>query len=77
MTQLVAVAASSPGAGKSTLSAHLVGWLRDQGLQVDHFREEDVLTRDAFAPLAREFASTGEVRASTLLTTTAEYLEGS
>lgn len=74
MTRLVAVAGASPGAGKSTLCAGLAEWLITGGLQVDHFREEEVLTREAFAPLAHEFTITGEVRLQTLLETTESYL---
>ena len=74
MTRLVAVAGSSPDAGKSTLCAGLADWLRAGGLQVDHFKEEEVLTRDAFAPLAREFTTTGAVQLQTLLETTESYL---
>ncbi|GAA1488374.1 hypothetical protein [Brachybacterium sacelli] len=74
MTRLLAVTASSPGAGKSTLCDGLVAWLRAQGLRVDHFREEEVLTREAFAPLAQEFSAGGEVQLSTLLDTTEDYL---
>lgn len=74
VTRLVAVAGAAPGAGKSTLCAGLGGWLTARGLQVDHFREEEVLTRHAFAPLAREFTDTGQVQLPTLLDTTAAYL---
>lgn len=73
-TRLVAVAGASPGAGKSTLCAGIVDWLRGRGLRVDHFKEADVLTRDAFAPLAHEFTTTGEVQLHTLLETTSAYL---
>lgn len=76
MTRLLTVTASSPGAGKSTLCEGMVDWLRAQGFRVDHFREEDVLTREAFAPLAREFTSGGDVDLSTLLDTTENYLDG-
>lgn len=76
MTRLITVAAASPGAGKSTLAAGLVDWLRDRGLRVDHFREEEVLTRTPFMSLAREFTATGRVHPSTLLETTQAYLAG-
>lgn len=74
MTRLIAVAGACPGTGKSTLCAGVADWLRSRGLRVDHFKEEEVLTRDAFAPLAQEFTATGEVRLSTLLATTKAYL---
>lgn len=74
MTRLVAVAGAAPGAGKSTLAAGLSDWMSACGLQVDHFREEDVLTRRVFAPLAREFSETGQVQLQTLLDTTTAYL---
>lgn len=74
VTCLVAVAGASPGAGKSTLCAGIADWLRARGLEVDHFREEEVLTRDEFGPLAREFTAAGEVQLSTLLETTESYL---
>lgn len=76
VTCLVAVAGTSPGAGKSTLCAGIADWLRTRRLEVDHFREEEVLTRDEFGPLAREFTATGEVQLSTLLETTERYLAG-
>ncbi len=74
MTRLVAVAGACPGAGKSTLCAGIADWLRSRGLRVDHFQEEEVLTREVFAPLASEFTTTGEVQLSTLVETTEAYL---
>ena len=74
MTRLVAVAGSAPGIGKSTLCAALAGWLTGSGRRVDHFREEDMYNRPAFAPLVEEFTGTGVVRLSTLLVTTTEYV---
>lgn len=76
MTHLLAVAGAAPGAGKSTLCAGLASWLRERGLRVDHFREEEVLTREAFTSLASEFTTTGEVQPPTLLETTEAYLAG-
>jgi len=35
----------------------LVDWLTDAGLAVDHFAEEHVLHRPAFAAVATEFAT--------------------
>lgn len=74
MTFLIAVNGAAPGVGKSTLCGALDRWLIGLGLRVDHFREEEILTRPAFAPLAAEFTTTGEVRLATLLATTAEFL---
>lgn len=76
MTRLVAVAGAAPGAGKSTLCAGLADWLSEHGLNVAHFREQDVLTHEAFAPLAREFTTSGAVCPTTLLETTEAYLTG-
>lgn len=75
VTRLIAVAGAAPGAGKSTLSAGLRDWLISRGLEVDQFQEEEVLTRAEFAPLAREFANTGEVQLQTLLDTTVTYVD--
>lgn len=76
VTYLLAAAGAAPGAGKSTLCAGVVDWLRERGLRVDHFREEEVLTRKAFAPLAHEFTTTGQVQLPTLLEATEAYLAG-
>lgn len=75
MTVLITVWGSSPGVGKSTLCNGLSQWLADAGLRVDHFREEEVLTRPQFAAVAEAFKATGFVDLRTLITTTAEFVD--
>lgn len=75
MTVLITVWGVSPGVGKSTLCAGLSRWLVDEGLRVDHFREEEILTRPQFAAVAEEFKATGAVGLGTLLATTAEFVD--
>lgn len=74
MTVLISVWGVSPGVGKSTLSARLCAQLADAGLRVDHFREEEILTRPQFAAVAEEFQATGTVALDTLLTATAQFV---
>jgi thymidylate kinase len=71
---LVAVVGASPGIGKSTLCTALAGWLSGAGLRVDHFREEEILTRAAFTAVAAEFTSTGVVQLPTLLDAVADFV---
>lgn len=75
MTVLISVWGASPGVGKSTLCAGLVRWLLDAGLQVDHFREEEVLTRPQFTAVAESFKKTGTVDLATLIAATAEFVD--
>ncbi|MER7179609.1 hypothetical protein ABT404_09005 [Streptomyces hyaluromycini] len=75
MTVLVTVWGASPGVGKSTLCAGLSRWLADTGLRVDHFREEEVLTRPQFAAVAEEFKATGAVGPATLIAATANFVD--
>ncbi|MDQ1013663.1 hypothetical protein [Streptomyces afghaniensis] len=75
MTVLITVWGASPGVGKSTLCAGLSRWLVDEGLRVDHFREEEILTRTQFAAVAEEFKATGAVDLGTLIATTAEFVD--
>lgn len=75
MTVLITVWGASPGVGKSTLCAGLSRWLVDAGLRVDHFREEEILTRPQFAAVAGEFKATGAVGLETLIATTAEFVD--
>ena len=75
MTVFVAVLGAAPGVGKSTLCGGLAAAL--PGLRVDHFREEEILTRPAFAEVAAEFRTGGPVRLETLLAATAAYVAGS
>ncbi|WP_371661913.1 hypothetical protein [Streptomyces sp. NBC_00280] len=74
MTVLISVWGASPGVGKSTLCAGLVRWLADAGLQVDHFREEEILTRPQFTAVAESFKTTGAVDLATLIAATAEFV---
>ena len=75
MTVLISVWGASPGVGKSTLCAGLVRWLAGAGLQVDHFREEEVLTRPQFTAVAESFKRTGAVDLATLIAATAEFVD--
>ncbi|MFJ9626232.1 hypothetical protein ACIRU8_00905 [Streptomyces sp. NPDC101175] len=75
MTVLITVWGASPGVGKSTLCAGLSRWLADTGLRVDHFREEEILTRPQFASVAAEFETTGTVAPATLIASTARFVD--
>lgn len=75
MTILVCVWGVAPGAGKSTLCTALSAALADAGLLVDHFREEEILTRPEFAGVAGEFRSTGVVELPTLLAASARFAD--
>ncbi|MFF3767544.1 hypothetical protein ACFYYR_26160 [Streptomyces sp. NPDC001922] len=73
---VIAVLGSSPGVGKSTLCRALAGWISGKGCAVDHFKEEDILTRPVFRPVAEEFnGGSGRVRPRTLVNSTRSYLE--
>lgn len=73
MTILVSVWGAAPGAGKSTLCAGLCAVLAGEGLRVDHFREEEILTRPEFGEVAGEFRGTGAVELRTLLEASARF----
>jgi thymidylate kinase len=75
MTVLITVWGASPGVGKSTLCAGLAQWLAEAGLRVDHFHEEEILTRPQFAAVAEAFKTTGTVGLGTLIATTAEFVD--
>ncbi|MGD6741259.1 hypothetical protein ACOKM3_05355 [Streptomyces sp. BH106] len=75
MTVLITVCGASPGVGKSTLCTGLSRWLADSGLRVDHFREEEVLTRPQFDAVAAEFGATGTVELETLLAGTKQFVD--
>ncbi len=75
MTVLITVWGASPGVGKSTLCAGLSPWLADARLRVDHFREEEILTRPQFTAVAEAFQATGTVELQTLITTTAKFVD--
>lgn len=72
---LIAVWGASPGVGKSTLCAGLSRWLGDAGLRVDHFGEEEILTRPQFAAVAEHFQATGLVEQATLLAATRKFVD--
>ncbi|GAA1338080.1 hypothetical protein GCM10009635_47900 [Actinocatenispora thailandica] len=61
--------------GKSTLCGGLSRWLAGTALRVDHFREEEILTRPQFAAVAAEFTATGRVERETLLAATGRFVE--
>jgi thymidylate kinase len=75
MTLLLSVWGIAPGAGKSTLCEGLCARLAGAGLRVDHFREEEILTRPEFAQVAEEFRGTGAVELPTLLEATARFAD--
>jgi hypothetical protein len=49
--------------------------LAGAGLRVDHFREEEILTRPQFAAVAEHFRAMGAVEAPMLLTATAQLVD--
>jgi hypothetical protein len=71
VTVFIAVLGAAPGVGKSTLCSGLAAALPGR---VDHFREEEILTRPAYAEVAAEFRAGGEVRPSTLLAATSAFV---
>lgn len=75
MAVLISVWGASPGIGKSTLCAGLSEWLSGAGLLVDHFREEEILTRPQYAEVASHFLATGEVERDALLSATALFAD--
>ena len=75
MTILVSVWGAAPGIGKSTLCAGLSRSLAGAGLRVDHFREEEILSRPQFGAVAEEFAATGAVGLETLVAATERFVE--
>jgi thymidylate kinase len=72
---LIAVWGASPGIGKSTLCAGLAERLSAAGLRVDHFQEEEILTRPQYAEVASHFVATGEVERDALLSATARFAD--
>jgi hypothetical protein len=55
------VSGAGPGLGKSTLVTGLVSALRAAGEPVEHFAEEDILSRPEFAVVAETFVRDGIV----------------
>lgn len=74
MTLLIAIDGVAPGVGKSTLAAALADHFARRGVVVDHFREEEILTRPACTTVAEQFHSRGEVDPAALIDATKEYL---
>ncbi|MBA3233136.1 MAG: hypothetical protein H0T17_04180 [Propionibacteriales bacterium] len=74
MPVLLAVVGAAPAVGKSTLTRALRDWLRDRGHDVDHVEEDEILTRPAFAPLARELAVRESVALETLVVTVTDVV---
>lgn len=72
--RVIAVDGVAPGIGKSTLAAALAVRLHERGSVVEHFREEDILSRPAFGAVARQFQETGRVEPVLLLSATERYL---
>jgi len=75
MTVLVCVWGVAPGAGKSTLCSALSATLAEAGLRVDHFREEEILTRPEFGCVAAQFRRAGTVTLSALLESSARFAD--
>jgi thymidylate kinase len=75
VTVLIAVWGAAPGIGKSSLCAGLSRWLAGTGLRVDHFREEEILTRPQFAAVAEQFRATRAVEPSALLAAAAQFAD--
>jgi hypothetical protein len=71
VTVVIAVWGASPGIGKSTLCAGLAGALPGR---IDHFREEEILSRPAYADVAAEFEATGRIALATFREATARYV---
>jgi thymidylate kinase len=71
---LISVVGAAPGIGKSSVCASLAEWLSAGGRRVDHFQEEQVLTRPRFARVAADFASTGVVEPRVLVDATVHHL---
>lgn len=72
--EVIAVDGVGPGVGKSTLAAALADLLTASGLRVDHFREEDIRHRPAFAAAMADFERVGRIESGALLTATAAWL---
>jgi len=71
---LIVVWGASPGIGKSTLCADLAARLADAGYRVDHFQEEEILTRPEFADVADLFRANGTVEPGLLLAATQRFV---
>jgi thymidylate kinase len=71
---VIAVDGVAPGVGKSTLAEELVHAIANQGTDVVHFKEQEVLTHPACVALAKEFRATGRVECDTCLAAARNYL---
>ncbi|HEY9290245.1 MAG TPA: hypothetical protein VIP98_03095 [Microlunatus sp.] len=77
MTIIVAVI-GGPGSGKSTLCTALARHYIAAGQDVDHFEEQEILTRPDFSKVASEFANgAGSVAPQTLIAAFAQYVDRS
>ncbi|WP_328678985.1 hypothetical protein [Streptomyces sp. NBC_00343] len=74
MTVLVSVWGAASGVGKSTLCAGLSRAVAGAGLRVDHFREEEILSRPQFTAVAGEFGATGAVGLERLVAATGRFV---
>lgn len=70
---LICVLGSAPGIGKSTLCRGLRAAFERDGLSVDHFAEDDILTAPEFEAVAAEFGATGVVAMETFVAATKAY----
>jgi hypothetical protein len=70
---LIAVWGAAPGIGKSAVCAAVAQWLMEAGLKVDHFAEEEILTRPQFAEVAEYFRATGGVEPAILLAAASRF----
>lgn len=70
MPVLLSVWGAAPGIGKSSLCVGLRDWLTSTGRSTEHFREDEVFSRDEFAAVAAEFTSTERVQLGTLVAAT-------
>jgi thymidylate kinase len=67
-----------PGSGKSTLCTALAGHYEAAGQAVDHFREEEILSRPEFSRVAAEFGDgSGSVAPQTLIDGFTRYVDRS
>lgn len=76
MTCLVALGGAAPALGVSSTARGLRDDLGSRGVRVDLVESEELLTRAAFAPVARELAVTGSATSETLLECVDAFLPG-
>ena len=73
--RLIAVFGAAPGIGKSTVCTALAATLSSNGVRVEHFREEDLFGRSAFADFAAGFTADGTIDMAKLVDSTICYLD--